>query len=270
MRRVLSIIYVLSTTTPLPISAIAVFIQNDVNFSEEDADSVGKLIRALHAVITEEKKDGAVRAFHPSFLDYLAAKMGQKGWDLLSLIHQLMFEGAFKVMLSELKFNICKLEDASFLNKNVEGLQKLVSEYISSELQYSSENWFAHLRYSQLTASNEGLRNTIFRLVCDMKIFFWLEVMSHTGAVQRSIHILQRCSQFFNVRIFFMALNTCLPFSQGYSNITQACNDAVRFVTSFSQAMASTPHLYVSALPWLPAKSSLRKIIGQKFRLPHL
>lgn len=39
-----------------------------------------------------------------------------------------------------------------------------------------------------------------------------------------------------------------------------------RFVSSFSQAMASAPHLYLSALSWLPTGSCLRKVVELTFQ----
>lgn len=44
----------------------------------------------------------------------------------------------------------------------------------------------------------------------------------------------------------------------------EACNDAYRFVSLFSQSMTSTPHLYISAMPWLPTQSRLRQLLRSK------
>lgn len=200
LRRILVIVYVTSTTTPLPASAIASFLRKDPQFSRETTESVTALIRALHAVLYEDKNGGGVRVFHPSFLDYVGKKEGQEGWDMLTHIHRLMFEASVAIMDDKLKFNICGLKDAFLLNKDVPGLDRLVAKLIHLGLLYSCEHWFTHLHNSDLTASNSGSRTNVSRLVCDMKVLFWLEVLSLTGAAERSIRILQQCAQYFEVR----------------------------------------------------------------------
>lgn len=202
VHRVLVIVHVSSTTTPLSAAAIAAFLQTDPDFRDEDAESVERIINALRAVLYEDKNGRVVRAHHPSFLDYLEKKAAQDGWDSLLHVHTFMFEGSLAIMLQELKFNICGLTDASLLNKDVKDLEQLILIHIRQELQYGCEHWFTHLCNSNKKSSDAGARKNVSRLVCDVRIVFWLEVLSLTGAIERSVPILQQCSQFFHVRGF--------------------------------------------------------------------
>lgn len=192
IRRALAVIYVSSMTTPLPASAIATFLKRS-------AKSVGSIVRAFHAVLYEDKNGGGVRVFHPSFLDYVGKKEGQDGWDMLTHIHRLMFEASLAIMDDRLEFNICGLKDASLLNKDVPGLDRLVAKLVPSGLLYSCEHWFTHLHHSNLISSDAGLQTNVSRLVCNVKVVFWLEVLSLTGAAERSIRILQQCARYFEV-----------------------------------------------------------------------
>lgn len=202
VRRILAIVYVSSTTTPLSASTIAMFLQRDPLFFEEGADSVERVVRSLHAVVYEDNDGSTIRAYHPSFLDYLVAKLGRHGWNMLSLVHQQMFEASLAIMLEKLRFNICGLKNTSLLNADVGDLDRLIIEYIPCELQYSCEHWFTHLCNSGLSGSDITAQATVSRLLCDVKILFWLEVLSLTGAIERSVPTLQQCGQFFHVGAF--------------------------------------------------------------------
>ena len=199
MRRILGIVQVSSTTSPLSANAILIYLQQDARFSKEDNSSVERIVRALHAVVYQDGNGGAIRVYHPSFLDYLASKMEQAGWDAPSDIHRIMFEGSLSIMQQKLKFNICKLEDASLLNKDVQDLGQRISRYIPLELHYSCQHWFTHLQQSGVVASDAGVLYTVTNLLCTAKILFWLEEMSVTDTVERSIPILQQCAAFFEV-----------------------------------------------------------------------
>ena len=113
MHRVLGIVYITSTTTPVPISAITLLLRADPAFERMGSDVVERVIRALHAVLYEEKDSGAIRAYHPSFLDYLSDQLGQDGWESVARVHWVMFDRSFSVMLSKLKINICGLKDGT-------------------------------------------------------------------------------------------------------------------------------------------------------------
>lgn len=199
MRRILGIVQVSSITSPLSANAISIYLQQDARFSKENNSSVERIVRALHAVLYQDGNGGAIRVYHPSFLDYLASKMKQLGWDAPSDIHRTMFEGSLSIMQQKLRFNICELEDASLFNKDVQDLGQRISRYIPFELRYSCQHWFTHLQQSGVVASEAGVLDTVSNLLCTAKILFWLEEMSVTDAVERCIPILQQCAAFFEV-----------------------------------------------------------------------
>lgn len=155
------------------------------------------MIRSLRAVLYEDERDGVVRAYHPSFLDFLANKIERKGSDDLLRVHKLLFESGISVMLECLKFNICHLEDASLINEEVLDLPERISQFVSAELDYSCQYWFAHLEKSGIRAADS--EEIAFQLICTPRALFWLEVLSVTGTVERCLPILRKCRDFFTV-----------------------------------------------------------------------
>ena len=49
--------------------------------------------------------------------------------------------------------------------------------------------------------------------------------------------------------------------------IAEYARDVYRFITAYSPAMASTPHMYISALAWLPTHSDLSATMTAKLPL---
>ena len=52
------------------------------------------------------------------------------------------------------------------------------------------------------------------------------------------------------------------------TDIAQHARDAYRFVSAYFSAMASTPHLYISAYSWPPARSWLTSLLPSHVPLP--
>lgn len=183
MRRILAIVLVTSSTTPLPASAITIFLRKSQEIEVPKDETVGKIVRSLASVIWEDdENEFVVRAYHPSFLDYLAEKMKLAGWERLTQVHELLFNGSMTIMFQQLRFNICGLEDASLLNKDITSFEDLVLQRISSELRYACVHWFTHLEDSELFATDEKVQEDITRLLCHIKVLFWLEVLSIMNA----------------------------------------------------------------------------------------
>ena len=202
MECILGIVLVTSSTIALPMEAIAILVQKDAEFADEDEGSVGRMIRSLRAVLYEDERDGTVRAYHLSFLDFLAKRIECKGSNGLSHIHEFMFKSTLDVMSERLEFNICRLDDASLLNEEVMDLSERIARFIPAELDYSCQYWFTHLENSCICAADS--EKLVSRLIGQPRALFWLEVLSITGPVERSLPILRRCSEYFSVRIFLI------------------------------------------------------------------
>lgn len=193
MHHILEVVFITASTSPLSIRAIAAILQEK---SEEDImTSATKIIHSLRAVVYEDEENGGmVRAYHLSFLDFLGMKAKEID---RSRVHKLMFESCLSIMLRKLKFNICGLEDAYVMNRDVADLEQRILKNILPELDYGCLYWMTHLLNSGLNAIE--VQGKVKALLCNVRLLFWLEVLSITGAVERSIPILQRCLTFFAV-----------------------------------------------------------------------
>jgi hypothetical protein len=203
LHAILGAIFVTSGNRPLSVGALSRFLRVDSDFKHESGATVRNRIRGLHAVLYEDHSAGmrgAVRAYHPSFLDFLQKKLASSLQFSLAQVHRLMFNGCMRTMDTELKFNICQLQDASLLNKDVPDLDDRISSSISKALQYSSLFWFAHLSDSGLKHDGQAI-SSVSALLGTEKFVFWLEVLSLLGAVGRGCSILHECAVFMKVRM---------------------------------------------------------------------
>lgn len=203
LQAILGIIYVSASNRLLSADAISHFLRLDTRFEEEDKVSVQNTVRALHAVLYEDRNlKGAIRVNHPSFLDFIQNKLNSSRFCLtLQQTHELVLRGCLGTLHQELKFNICKLRDSSLPNRKVSDprLCDRVLKYVSEALQYSVLFWFAHFAESGLQSHAESELECILWLFRTTKFFFWLEVLSVTNAVGQGIMILQKCLQHFAV-----------------------------------------------------------------------
>lgn len=196
----LGTIYVSAGNRPLSMNALAVFLRSDESFKDDDEDSFHATKDSLHAVLFEDSNSGgASRVHHPSFLDYIRARLDDGRFSRnLAEMHKLMFRGSLTIMNEQLRFNICGLEDASVLNEAVRGIEGRISASISEELQYGSLFGFQHLFVSGLAPGDDCVRSAISAFLHE-KSLYWLEVMSLLKAVGQAAAISYGFSRFFSV-----------------------------------------------------------------------
>jgi len=89
-----------------------------------------------------------------------------------------------KTMITQLRFNICKLEDSRLANADIQDLPFRVKQNVSDPLQYSCLHWLSHLC---LPPDNHDQRMLVLG---SLKTFFgglyplfWVEVLSTMGMV---------------------------------------------------------------------------------------
>ena len=198
MQVVLSIVGVAARNRPISAKTIVSFLQDHAAYStfyEELETLIGK----LHAVLyIDGSTNCAVRAYHTSFYDFLEHKAttAGSGWELPEVTHRRMFQRCLAVLSTQLRFNICRIEDP-VLNKDIPDLAARISQNLSEELQYSSCFWHTHLSPSKLTASVVSLGVT--KLLTSWKLLFWLETLSLQSALAQSISAFSACTGFFHV-----------------------------------------------------------------------
>ena len=96
-----------------------------------------------------------------------------------------------EVMIDQLHFNICKLEDSRLANASIKDLQSRIEQNISDALQYSCLHWSNHLCSTLKTDDQHG-REQLKKFIEGWYPLFWIEVLSLMGMVSTSIPSLRR------------------------------------------------------------------------------
>jgi len=105
-----------------------------------------------------------------------------------------------RTMVTQLRFNICKLEDSRFANADIEDLPSRVKQNVSDHLQYSCLHWLNHLCFPP-----DNRDQHIFVLGSLKKFFeglyplFWVEVLSVMGKVPIGVPGLRRLLSWVSV-----------------------------------------------------------------------
>ncbi|KIM24750.1 hypothetical protein M408DRAFT_317021, partial [Serendipita vermifera MAFF 305830] len=131
-----------------------------------------------------------------------------------------------------LRFNICDLESSYVRNQDVPNLTQQVDKCILPYLSYSSCYWASHLAE---TSSDNEVHDSVTYFM-DHLFLFWLEVISLIKQMNIGSNMLH-------------SLIDWLRVNQDDSLAT----DMQKFVAGFASVISqSTPHIYISALPFAP------------------
>ena len=91
-----------------------------------------------------------------------------------------------KTMVSQLRFNICVLEDSRLANADVKDLPSRVRENISDSLQYSSLYWSYHLCFTP-NKDDQRVWESLKEFFGGLCPLFWIEVLSLMGMVPKGV-----------------------------------------------------------------------------------
>ncbi|KIM51380.1 hypothetical protein SCLCIDRAFT_1167847, partial [Scleroderma citrinum Foug A] len=95
--------------------------------------------------------------------------------------------------------------------------------------------WANHL---QATKFDPELAVHVKDILGNERILFWFEILGLLGVLGNSVHALSGVARWTQV---------------SQSDLEALARDGVKFIHSFSTAIsASTPHIYISALPFVP------------------
>jgi len=161
----------LAAREPLSISAL-----KNLCRDKESANAVGQIIRPLGSLLSGVAQDSIpIRLLHTSFHDFLTDRgcSGLYYIDASSHHHSLMLS-SLRVIMEELRFNICQLETSHRRNKDVSDLVERAKEAISPHLSYSCRFWADHLRGTSFAFDiNHEIRDFLHT-----RLLLWLEVLS--------------------------------------------------------------------------------------------
>ncbi|KAF4613718.1 hypothetical protein D9613_007954 [Agrocybe pediades] len=234
LRTVICAIEPMATST---ISTILALEQEDVS------SSLSRLESVLHI---QEGPSGLVSILHASFPDFLCDKARSRDFYCNVAEHSTrLAHSCFNVMCQELHFNICDLESSYDFDEDVPDLEQKIRANISAALLYACKYWSRHLAHCDLTSSIH------YRLIEFLKFrfLFWMEVLNLTKSISMGSQMLS------STLAWFIRKAPELMFKETEKELY----DAELFVKTFSLGACkkSTPHIYISALPFCYKSSSV-------------
>ncbi|PPQ93483.1 hypothetical protein CVT25_008477, partial [Psilocybe cyanescens] len=241
----------LGITEPLPLAALHLLRQHfiDKYLCKIDVSTIIKPMGALLSGTTDRLS--TIRPLHASFPEFLTnrERSGEFFIDL-SHIHNDLAGASLGVMKDGLKFNICQLPSSYLANDQIPDLYERVQKCIPPELSYSCRFWTEHLRHAQF---NSALANAVRDLFNHERLLFWLESLS-------LLKVMNICAEsMFSVIQWVTSHVEC-------QDIADDAADIQKFVRIFGGAISfSTPHLYISALPFSPITSRISAKFKGKF-----
>ncbi|KAG2340650.1 WD40 repeat-like protein [Suillus weaverae] len=241
---------ILSTAEPLPLASLnamrSYFPTREDNF---DVELVVKSMGSLLSGTTNP--DSPIRPLHASFRDFLTDERfgGEFFIDLSKAQHDLAF-ASLRVMEDGLRFNICDLKSSYMPNSEDSGLRERVQKCIPPHLSYSSRFWTSHVRTAVF---DKELAKEVKLLFDHERLFFWLELLALINALSSAVPALSLIPQW-------------LKSHSEFKDVSSTAMDIQRFIQVFGgMILHSTPHLYVSALPFSPANSPLSRQFSARF-----
>ncbi|PVG04921.1 WD40 repeat-like protein [Serendipita vermifera] len=233
---------ILAAVTPLNIATIDSIL--DIKTTKH---VIGSLSSVLNAT-----PEGPILLLHPTFREFLEDKeLAGVFYIDMEDAHRTMAKGCLKIMKEQLRFNICRLESSFFFNKDIHNFEDRISRYISRELQYGCIYWTDHVigSGSGNRMLNLDLSGGVTEIIDGAYPLYWIEVMSALGKVSQAPANLQD-----------------LKTGELENGVKDKIKDIRQFLVAFSKPISeSIPHLYISALPFVPVKSFTRQAIQDMF-----
>jgi WD40 repeat protein len=230
---------------------------------------VGKWVNALSSLLyRDEGANGAVRVRHLSISDFFLSDRCEYQANLREA-HTQQGIACLEMMIKELRFNICKLDDSRVANTDVKDLQSRIEENISDSLQYSSLYWSNHICFSPDSLNRDP------RALGNLKGFFegpytlfWIEVLSIMRMVPMGAPSLRRVITSVRVSTGHLCARQSHSDSlkDADSTLLGKIQDVCRFIITFHTPLSiSAPHAYISTRPFLPSQSHLSTIFCTTF-----
>ena len=215
----------------------------------------------------DEGTNGGIRVRHLSISDFLVSDDCPCDYQTNPQDANVQLGIAcLRTMVSQLRFNICGLEDSRLANADIQDLPSRIIKNISDCLQYSSLYWSNHLCF---TPDNQDRRvwetlKEFFEGLCPL---FWTEVLSIMGMVPMGAPSIRRV-------ISWVKVSPAPAYIQSDFNWLQNCDSALleriqdifHFMIAFQTPVSvSAPHTYLSTRPFLPSNSTLSNTLRARF-----
>ena len=140
----------------------------------------------------DEAADRGIRVRHLSVYDFFLSNRCDYQVNVRDEDVQLGI-ACLETMTTQLRFNICKLEDSRLANADVRDLPSRVKENISDALQYSCLHWLNHLCFPPVNHNQRMLvLGSLKEFFERLYPLFWVEVLSVMGVVPIGVPSLRR------------------------------------------------------------------------------
>ncbi|KAG9124626.1 hypothetical protein FRC07_010874 [Ceratobasidium sp. 392] len=233
---------------PLPDAALAGMLSSRIG-----KGTLTRVINRLGSVIYRDEHS-AVRVLHQSFSDYMMGADCPEEYRIdLAKQNAELATSCLDIMLRDLKFNICGLENSFVTNEEVVDLNIRIASKIQPALMYSCVYWTTHLI---VPAFNTVPSKTIARLEQLLNgpyLLYWIEVLSLANGLRAVIEGMAQMMDWVDAK-------------DDQNKYTKIAVDLYRFMTiAYDEILLSTPHLYVSALPFGAANFATLKALKAYF-----
>ncbi|KAF8667726.1 WD domain, G-beta repeat [Rhizoctonia solani] len=205
----------------------------------KNGDQVDRLLKPLRSVLNVGKENKLVMPLHASFPDFMLSKDRSK--DLCCERGKRHAEMA-KVCLeliskAEPQFNICGLPSSHLLDSEVDDLDTRITNSISQGLSYACRHWPTHLGFGEHWDEFVDYVHDFF----SSRLLLWMEIMNLTKQIRHGTVMIQNVEKWCGER-------------KAPEGLTMVVHDASQFVSVYANhhVSQSTPHIYVSMLPFWP------------------
>ncbi|KAG8688306.1 hypothetical protein FRC11_005663 [Ceratobasidium sp. 423] len=219
----------------------------------EDSESVHAALRPLWSVLHISNTNELVLTLHTSFPDYILDPLRSKKYSCDPETHnQSLASLCFDLIrVTRPQFNICGLDSSFLPDEKVANLEERVRKAVSTELFYACQYWAAHL---QLARKSLSLAQDLGEFL-STRLLLWMEIMNLKGTIHISANILKKAEDWI--------MHTDCP-----NELAELIRDSWRFVSTFAMndVSKSTPHIYVSMLPFWPPSNPISKHYSSRMR----
>ncbi|KAG8709272.1 hypothetical protein FRC11_005721, partial [Ceratobasidium sp. 423] len=218
--------------------------------------SKGKTIAALESlrsVLHVSEHSELVTTLHASFPDYMLNK--NRSGKFYCNVHthsQLVTERCFEIMNAQLRFNICNIRSSFIPDDAIPGLEERINANISDELFYACRFWTDHLN---LVEESTPLLHILHDFLAK-RLLFWMEVLNLKKCIRIAVVAIAKLSRWVTRRV-----------GHG-SKVHELISDSKTFIMGYAlhPTSISTPHIYLSALPFASPLKHLFSYYQPKFQ----
>ncbi|GAB1528149.1 hypothetical protein RhiTH_011340 [Rhizoctonia solani] len=201
-----------------------------------EVESASVLLQFLYSVLHVSGPDSMVTTLHASFPDFMFEKARSSRFYCNEAEHsQLLSDHCFGIMKNQLRFNICELKTSFITDSEVQDLEVRKARYIPPALSYVAHHWGDHV---VKCARSEMVKANLEDFLSN-RLLFWMEVLSLKRTLDVGISMLSKLKSW----------TSSVAIS---SDLIRSLDDSWIFLAWFAAnpMSSSTPHIYISALPF--------------------